>query len=72
MLQGAVCSFSSHHIGFSKQLASLFREHILSNWSNMYRKGKYVLPVSTIVNANRLTVFYMDAIYNFRYVRITI
>ena len=33
----AVCFFPSHHIGFSKQLASLFREHILSNWSNMYR-----------------------------------
>ena len=29
----------------------------------------YVLPVSTIANANRLTVFYMDAIYNYRYVR---
>ena len=71
----AVCFFPSHHIGLSKQLASLFREHILSNWSNMYRffvkesMYDYVLPVSTIVNANRLTVFYMDAIYNYRYVR---
>lgn len=42
----AVCFFPSHHIGFSKQLASLFREHILSNWSRVicivFCKGKYV------------------------------